>query len=114
MKVKERMKPPAVTPRQLIEKWTPGLLGDGSELALTIAVISTAHLIESGAIPADRETRAFMKWHEEFFLASIEPLPIEECRKTALCDWPACGCGNAGAAPTSEIRTSGSQEPHRS
>lgn len=73
MKVKEQMQRPKVTPRQLIEKWTPGILGDDSELAMTIAVLSTVHLIESGAIPADRETRAFMKWHEEVFLASLEP-----------------------------------------
>lgn len=65
MKVKEQM-PERVTPRQLIEQWTPGLCGDGSELALVLAIVSTVHLIQNGAIPESRETRTFMAWHEQW------------------------------------------------
>lgn len=71
MKVKEQM-PATATPRELIEKWTPGILGDGSELAKTIAIYATTLLIEHGAIPEARETRAFMKWHRETYLPSIQ------------------------------------------
>lgn len=65
MKVKEQMRE-TVTPRQLIERWTPGLCGDGSELALVLAIESTAFLIGNGAIPESRETRTFMEWREKW------------------------------------------------
>jgi len=50
------------TPHELIEKWTPGIFCNGSEMEKVIAVEATAILIENGAIPESRETRAFVKW----------------------------------------------------
>lgn len=55
------------TPRQLMEMWTPGVTGDGSELALVLAAEATAGLITSGAITECPETRAFMEWYSEQF-----------------------------------------------
>lgn len=63
--------PARKTPRQMIEQWTPGILGDGSELAKVIAVEATRLLIVGGAIPEDRETRAFMKWHAETWVPNL-------------------------------------------
>lgn len=59
------------TPRELIEKWTPGIFGDESEFSKVLAIISTAFLIKNGAIPEDRETRAYMKWYAENYGAVI-------------------------------------------
>jgi hypothetical protein len=78
MKVKEQMSE-RVTPRQLIEKWTPGICGDGDELALVLAIESTVILIRNGAIPESRETRAFMEWHAEWsadYLSDEDDEPI--------------------------------------
>lgn len=53
------------TPRQLMEMWTPGVTGDGSELALVLAAEATAGLINSGAITECPTTRAFMVWYSD-------------------------------------------------
>lgn len=53
------------TPRQLMEMWTPGICGDGSELALVLAAEATAGLITSGAITECPETRAFIGWYSD-------------------------------------------------
>lgn len=56
-----------MTPRQLIEKWTPGIFCDGSELNKVLAIVTTAMLIENGAIEDGPEARAYMQWYRENF-----------------------------------------------
>lgn len=53
------------TPRQRTEMWTPGVTGDGSDLALVLAAEVAAGLITRGAITECPETRAFMEWYSD-------------------------------------------------
>lgn len=55
------------TPREMMEIWTPGIMGDGSELAAVLAVEATSMLIENGKIPAGPNTDTFINWRDTVF-----------------------------------------------